>query len=246
MDETKITTVLESIGMNKNEILIYLDLIKTGDSSAHDISKRTKIHRPNVYDTLDKMIKKGIVTSSIEENRKIFYPIEPKNLLEYLKQKEYDLEEILPKMEEMHNKPIEKRKVIMSEGIRSFRVMLKNQLEKNQDIFVYGVPKEAAERIGGSINEFHEARINKKINMYHIYNKNAERRIRQLNNMEYTEARFLPSIFNTDIMTLICGDAVLLTFWDDPTFTINIENQSVADTYKKYFEILWNEAKISF
>ncbi len=246
MELQKIQTTLESIGMNKNEILIYLDLIKTNDSSAHEISKRTKIHRPNVYDTLDKMIKKGIVTSSIENNKKIFYPIEPKNLLLYLKQKEYDLEKILPEIEKIHNNPPEKRKVEMAEGIRAFRIIFNNLLEKKEEIFVYGIPKDAAEKVGGFINDFHEKRIQKGIIMKHIYNQDAGRRIKYLNEMPCTEARYLPSTYDTNIMTMICGDTVLLTFWEEPIFTIIIENKTIAKAYKQYFEIFWEEAKITY
>ena len=241
--EEKIFEILESIGLHKNEILVYFDLIKVGHSSAHEISHRTKIHRPNVYDILDKLIKKGIVTQSIENNVKIFYPVSPKNLINYIRQKEYDLKKIIPEIEKIHSSPPEKRRVTMSEGIRAFRMLLKNQLEKNQDIFVYGIPKGVSDIVGGFINEFHEERVKKKINMYHIYNKDAQNRIKYLNEMDYTKAKFLPSAYDTNIMTLICGNAVLLTFWDEPIFTINIENQAIADTYKKYFNILWEEAR---
>ena len=246
MEENKVIEILESVGLHKNEILVYLDLIKVGHSSAHETSHRTKIHRPNVYDILDKLIKKGIVTQSIENNVKMFYPVSPQNLLNYLKQKEYDLKKIIPEIEKMHSCPPDKRKVTMSEGIRAFRIIFDNLLEKNQDIFVYGIPKGVVDIVGGFINEFHKKRIEKKINMYHIYNEDAQERIRYLNDMDYTKARFLPSKFDTNIMTLVCGDVVLLTFWDEPIFTILIENQAIADTYKKYFDILWEEARISF
>src|SRR4030042_2962231 len=192
MDEQKIIETLESIGLHKNEIIIYLDLIRAGHSSAHEIANRTKIHRPNVYDTLDKMIKKGIVSQSIEDNRKIFYPITPNNLLNYLKQKEYDLKNIIPEIEKIHTKSSEKRRVTMSEGIKSFRVILNNLLEKNEIIYVYGIPKDVSDVIGGFIEDFHKIRISKKIIMKHIYNKNADKRIKYLNNLEYTEARYLP------------------------------------------------------
>lgn len=246
MNENEIREVLESIGLQKNETLIYLDLIKNGGSSAHDIAGRTKIHRPNVYDNIDKLKKKSIITESVKNGKKIFYPVKPKNLINYLKEKQYELEKAIPEMESLHNKPSEKRTITMSEGIRSFRNILNGLLDKNHDIFVYGIPKGVADKIGGFINEFHESRVKKKITMKHIYNKDAERRIRFLNDMEFTEARFLPSMFNTNITTLICGDVVLLTFWDEPMFIITIENQSVADAYKGYFNILWEEAKIMF
>jgi len=243
--EEKIFETLESIGLHKNEILVYFDLIKVGHSSAHEISHRTKIHRPNVYDILDKLIKKGIVTQSIENNVKVFYPVSPKNLINYIRQKEYDLKKIIPEIEKIHSSPPEKRRVTMSEGIRAFRIILNNLLEKEQDIFVYGIPKGVVDIVGGFINQFHKERVEKKINMYHIYNEDAQERIKYLNDMDYTKARFLPSAYDTKIMTLICGNVVLLTFWDEPIFTIIIENQAIADTYKKYFNILWDEARIT-
>ena len=246
MDEAKITIALEAIGFHKNESLIYLDLVKYGGSSAHEIAGRTKIHRPNVYDTLDKLIKKGIVTQSLVDNRKIFYPIKPKNLLIYLKQKEYDLEKVIPEIEQIYNKPTEKRKVTMSEGIRSFRVILNNLLETENDIYVYGIPKEVPEIIGGFLIDFHNRRVQKGVIMKHIYNKDAEKRVKYLNSMDYTEARYLPSSYDTTISTLICGDTVLLIFWEDPIFTITVENRAIAESYKRYFDIIWEEAKVCF
>lgn len=244
MNYEEIIKTMESIGLNKSETMIYLDLVKSGKSSAIGISKRTKIHRPNVYDTLDKLIEKGIVTQNIEENRKVFYPIKPANLLNYLKQKEFDLKKIIPQIEGIHNKPAEQRRIVMSEGIRSFRAMLNNLLELNQSILAYGIPKDASEIIGGFINDFHKRRIEQKIEMKHIYNRDADKRMRALNKMEHTKARYLPSLYDSETTTLICGDKVLLIFWKDPVSTIVIENKSIAKTYQQYFDIIWEEAKI--
>lgn len=246
MHENKIIEVLESIGLHKNEIIIYLDLIRVGSSSAHDIATRTKIHRPNVYDTLERLVKKGIVTQSIENNRKVFYPVNPKNLLNYLKQKEYDLKKVIPEIEKIHTIPQEQRRVTMSEGIRSVRNILDSFLETNEPIYVYGIPKKATEEIGGFINDFHKRRIQKKILMKHIYNQNALKRIKELNSMEHTEARYLPSMYDTKITTNICNNRVVLIFWEDPICVITIENPAIANAYRKYFDIFWEEARVDF
>ena len=81
--------------------------------------------------------------------------------------------------------------------------------------------------------------------MKHIYNKDAQDRIKYLNQLEYTEARYFPSDYNTTISTLICGNVVLLIFWEDPVSTILIENRAIAEAYKNYFDILWEEARIN-
>ena len=243
MDENKITETLESIGLHKNEITVYLDLISVGRSSAHEISHRTKIHRPNVYDILDKLIKKGIVTQSIENNKKTFYPVSPKNLLNYLKQKEHELKKIIPEIEKIHSHPPKKRKVTMSEGIRAIRNILDDFLEIGETIYVYGIPKSAIEELGGFISDFHKRRIAKKIKMKHIYNKTALQRIKDLNQIEYTEAKYLPSFYDTRITTNICGNKVVLFFWENPVCAITIENSAIANAYRRYFDIIWEEAK---
>lgn len=244
--EEKIFEILESIGLHRNEIMVYFDLIKVGHSSVHEVAHRTKIHRPNVYDILDKLVKKGIVTQGVENNVKMFYPVSPQNLLNYFKQKEYDLQKIIPEIEKIHSHPPEKRTVIMSEGIKAFRTILDSLLEKKEPICVYGIPREVSEIIGGFIGDFHERRIKKGILMKHIYNQDAQDRIKYLNQLECTEARYFPSDdYNTTISTLICGDTVLLIFWEDPVFTIVIENKTIADAYKKYFDILWRGARLS-
>lgn len=241
--QEKIFETLESVGLQRNEITVYLDLIKTGgNSSAHDIANRTKIHRSNVYDILNKLTKKGIVTQSVENNVKKFYPVSPQNLLNYFKQKEYDLKKIIPEIEKAQNRPQEQRRVIMLEGIKAFRMKLNDLLEKNKPLYVYGIPKDVSEVIGGFIEDFHERRIKMKIPMKHIYNKDAQKRIKFLNKLEYTEARYFPSDYNSSISTLICGDTVLLIFWETPVFTIAIENLPIAEAYRNYFDILWREA----
>ena len=245
MEENNIKEILESIGLNKNEVIVYLDLIKAGKSSVRNISKRTRIHRTNVYDTLEKLKKKSIIKEGLEENKKIFIPVNPKKLLSYLKQKEYSLQKIIPEIEKIHNKPKQQRNITMIEGISAFRAELNLLLDLNEPIFAYGIPKDAPDSLGGFIHDFHKRRISKKIEMKHIYNRAANKRVRELNKLDCTEARYLPSIFDSRITTLICGDKVMLIFWEDPVSTIIIENETIAKTYQNYFEIIWREAKIN-
>lgn len=237
--------ILESIGLSKNEVFVYLDLLKEGKASANDIAKGTKLHRSNIYDIVKGLVKKGIITQSLENNKKIFYPINPKNLLAYLKQKEYDLEKIIPNLKEIHSKPIEKRKISISEGIQALRETMTSMLGLKKTIYAYGIPKEVVDIVGGFIVGFHKDRIKKKIIMKHLYNENARERIKYLNSLKFTEAKHLPPLFDSKITTLICGQKVIMMFWEKPISTIIIENKSIAKTYKNYFELIWEKAKSS-
>ncbi|MDP7520635.1 MAG: helix-turn-helix domain-containing protein [Candidatus Pacearchaeota archaeon] len=246
MEEDKVIDVLESIGLNKNEILVYLDLIRIGKSSAGNISKRTKIHRSNMYDILEKLVKKEIIDQITENEKKFFYPKEPRDLLNYLKQKEEELEKIVPEIEKIQNKPKEERKVSITEGLNPVKNIIMQFLDSEKSIDVYGTPKEAEDLLGGFIPEFHKLRIKKKIPMRHIFGIDSLKRVRELNEMEYTEARYFPSSYNSKISTNICCDKIILILWDMPVSAIIIENKQVAETYKNYFEILWESSKVTF
>jgi len=75
------------------------------------------------------------------------------------------------------------------------------------------------------------------------YNHNAKQRIAFLNKMKLTEAKYLPESFDSQVSTNICGDQVVIALWNNPITIIQIKNQAVADSYKRYFELLWKSAK---
>jgi sugar-specific transcriptional regulator TrmB len=56
------TKILEDIGLTKTEIKIYLALLKLGQSTTTNIIKDAGIHASKVYEFLDKLIKKGLVS----------------------------------------------------------------------------------------------------------------------------------------------------------------------------------------
>ena len=246
MEESLIYEVLESLGFSKHEIMVYIDLIRVGKSSVMDISKRTIIHRSNVYDVLETLVKKGVVNEIFENKRKIFYPLEPKWFLEHFKRKEEELKKIIPQIESIRNRPKEEKKVVITEGLNSIKSILMHFLDAKSPIAIYGTSKEALETFGFFLKEFNGLRIKKKIPMRHILGADSLRRVRELNSMNYTEARYFPSSYNSRISTNICGNTVVLIIWDTPVSAILIENKYVAETYRNYFEILWESAKVTF
>jgi sugar-specific transcriptional regulator TrmB len=85
---------LRSIGIGKNEAEIYVSLVKEGAMTVLEISKITKIHRSNIYEAIDNLIKQGIVWEAHHSQKKVFCARPPLSLVEYLKQKEVELQEI--------------------------------------------------------------------------------------------------------------------------------------------------------
>ena len=82
------TKLLEEIGLTKTEIKIYLALIKIGQTTTTKIVKESQIHASKVYEFLERLVQKGLVSYVIKSNKKYFTVTEPINLKELLKEKE--------------------------------------------------------------------------------------------------------------------------------------------------------------
>src|SRR3990167_704694 len=54
------------------QTIVYLDLLKYKESTATQVSKRTKMHRANVYDTLTKLKERNLVYLSNKEGKQVF------------------------------------------------------------------------------------------------------------------------------------------------------------------------------
>jgi sugar-specific transcriptional regulator TrmB len=81
------------LGFNKNEAKTYLSLIKFKEAPASLIIKDTKFHKNIVYDNLEKLVNKGLV-SYIQKDSKKHYKIEnSQNLVEIFKQKKKTLKQ---------------------------------------------------------------------------------------------------------------------------------------------------------
>jgi sugar-specific transcriptional regulator TrmB len=235
---------LEKIGLNRNEAKVYLALLELGPSSIGDISSEANIHRTNAYDSLKRLLEKGLVSyTTKDKDIKVFEAGSPDNLIKLINEKRIILESILPSLKIKNEMTSRKSHACIHEGITAFTRILEHFLDYKEPILVYGIPKKAPEMMKHFIPGFHKRRIPKKIRMLHIYNQNAEDRIKFLNSLPYTEARYLPQQFDSEVSTNICGDEVVMVIWSEPVITIQIRNPAVAHSYKRYFEVLWKAAK---
>ena len=66
--------VFEALGLSNIEAKVYLSLLELGNAVANKVAEKSGIHRRTVYDALETLIEKGLVSFVIEANKK--YSIE--------------------------------------------------------------------------------------------------------------------------------------------------------------------------
>src|SRR3989338_2095547 len=239
---------LQDIGFSKNESKVYLNLLNLGPSQAGTIAEKSKVYRTNVYESLQRLIEKGLVSYIFKGHQKIFQAESPEKILGIIKEKEESFRDVLPQLTINNKLSKIKEKVSIYEGGNGVKAImwdiLKEKEETNSfdEVVTFGVPKDIVLRVRPFIKQYHRRRIKLKLLQKHLYDENAQRRIAHLNRMPYTEAAYLPNAINSPATTVVYGDKVGFFLWSDPIMGILIESKRMADMYKRYFNILYSMA----
>src|SRR3989338_6958665 len=90
------TTLYESLGLSPNEAKIYETVVENGESSISEIATSAQIHRRNAYDAMQRLIYKGLAFQIFSSKENKYNAVDPDKLTELLKEKQDELQKILP------------------------------------------------------------------------------------------------------------------------------------------------------
>ncbi|HIH10713.1 TPA: hypothetical protein HA241_00820 [Candidatus Woesearchaeota archaeon] len=246
MDEA----VLFKLGLNRNEARVYLTLLRSGSSSAGRLIKTTEFHRNIVYDNLEKLIDRGLVSFVLEGKKKIFTINNPNALLDMLEKEQEKLTErktlameLKKEITLIQSTQQEEQQATIFRGIRGIKALFMNTLQEGKDYYVFGAPKESLTIMGDTFWEnYNLKRSHQKMIVKMIFNDDL-REWSQTIKSRLTQIRFLPQKFDSLSETMIYGSNVAIIIWTEKPIATLIKDKNLAESYKQYFQILWKEAK---
>lgn len=227
------------IGLTKTEAKIYLMLLDITRAQAGVLSRKTGIHRRSVYDALDRLIEKGLVSYIMENDKRFYIATDPKRIQELIDRQQKDVYEILPTL---HAKFLEhkgKQETVFYRGTEGIKTVFEDQIEVGKDIYIIGASRSAEEQLKYYLNHYTAKRIKKKIRLFALYAGN-----KNIPSIPLGKIKYLPEHFTTQVSTNIYGDNLAIIIWlaHDPV-AIVVRQKDVALTYKKYFDALWKLGK---
>lgn len=242
-------TQLMKLGMNKNEARVYLSLIKFKEADAHQIIQDTKFHKNIVYDNLEKLIDKGLITFILEGNKKIFQLSSSSAILHNIEDQQKALDnnkkiaiEITKEIDKITKKIPLKQEANIFRGIKGIKSFYSQTLNGG-DFVTFGGPKKSIEVMGEEFwFNYDLKRAEKKIKARLIFNSSIRYHGESIKN-KFTEVKYFNKEFEPNTETHIQDDKVGIIVWGDEPILFLIQDKSVAESYKKYFENMWKEAK---
>ena len=242
MSYEKIRVTLEKYGLSQNEAKVYLTLLSLGSAMAGKIAKEAMMDRTSCYDALKKLLKAGLVSYVVEANRKLFKAVSPERLVRILKEKEEEIQQILPQLKVIYSSEKERYNVTLYKGYKGMKTVFEDILKeaKGKENLVIDSSGCFVERMPYYAPHFIKGLEKNKIKVRHIvrFGKN-------IHPSKTTKVRyFLKKLKGTVITTNIYGNKIAILIWTDVPEAVIIENKAATDSYRDYFEILWKNAEL--
>ena len=232
-----------NLGLTNGEAKVYLALTKLGSSTVGPIVKEAKVAYSNIYEILNRLLEKGLISFIIKERTKYFQVTNFSRLYEYLENKRSEIEKedlslkkLIPNLEKLQSSK-EKQEAEIFIGFNGVKTAYERLTENNDDkeyLFFY-------------IAEEHYEELDKF--WMRLYNKFKNVKVKGIANIKYKESKFIkktnykmkyvnfPIPGNIDIHE----DKVLFTSFKGAPLAVLISSRDIADKFKEYFHSIWDK-----
>ena len=243
--------ILEKIGLTRSEGAVYLALLKTGSAKTGEILRESKLNSGKIYEILESLKGKGLVSESIINRVRFFTAAPPKQILEYIEKKREEIEmeerEIkmeIPRLEKMRSEATKELKAITYTGFRGIRTAADEALDsmkKGEEILAMGVTERKEKRYNDFWLGWTERRLGRRIIAKHIFSDRGEY-YKLFKKMKHTKAKVLTGL--TPVTIDIFGeDKVLILNYNKPESCTMIYDKNTASSFKTFFYQLWGIAR---
>ena len=247
------TQPLRELGLTEGEIKVYTALIKLGEATTGPISEESGVSLSKVYLVLDHLAKKGLASHILRQSTKYFKAADPRRLLVYLQEKqanlkaqEEGLKSIIPDLELQQSSATTQETAQVYDGLRGIQTARERTLKimkKGDEMWIIGIARTPYDRLTPYFAEYHERRWKKGIVCHYLYNEYAKIPFGE-KSAEYplSEVRYMAEGLITHAWMEIYADTVTIGINKGKSFSIVIQNQDVADSFKTYAKLLWGIA----
>ena len=249
---------LKKIGLTDGEARVYLALLNLNSSTVGPIAKKSKVAYSKIYEVLERLLEKGLVSHITKEKTKYFQALEPERLNEYvekkkmeLKSSEKELEKLIPLLKS-HLKKEKKREAeifVGEKGLMTAYEILLEEAERNSKLrFFYIFNPEYDEEV----YDFFYGRLNfngkktipilkqKKMKWLGIINgKDIPKKFKKYSKLIVQRRANFPIPGNINIT----DNSVLIAIWSGEPMGILIQSEETAKNFKDYFDSVWKISK---
>ena len=236
---------LIEIGLSEAEARAYTELLRIGSSKVNELAIRLGLPRTTVYNILNSLVRKGVVSYVLKSGIKYFEAADPDKLLRIQEEKTAGLRSVLPEFEKIRQSIGKRPSVELYEGKEGLKTILDDIIKTRPKELLTLSSAKILEALEFYFPNWIKRRVENGIYARVIQEKvKAIKEMRLIDKSQLREIRFLPKGMKINTHTQIYHNKVaILTLRKENLIGVVVENEDITETQRQTFEQLWRLAK---
>ncbi len=241
---------LEVLGLNGRQAKVYLALLQSGTATAIEIAKATRFKHPTVYDVLDVLKEKHLVSETVADGRKVFSAEDPDCLLRVEEERQQTLDDILPDLRALYqdggsNRP----RVRIYSGTDGMKIVDEELLNcRSKEYFYFGGVREMLQNSSREhLDDYYRKRISRGVwsNAIRIHGPEGDLNYMQHGEKHLRRIRYLPKPILENVAGLyLYDDRVAVISALKENYAMIIESRELFVLLKNIWNCMWEIATV--
>ena len=239
---------LKEIGLTDSEVKIYLALLRLGQAKSGALTKETKLHKSRVYECLNRLIDKGLVSYVTKDFIKYFSATSPERIIDYLEERKKEIDaqkenmkSLIFELTKSMNFKEENVETFVFQGKEGLKTIHSDILKHANEIFYIGAKAKVLTEIKYFFENYDKQRVKKGISQKVLCSPELKEDI--IKKLALTKYKKLSKNWKSKNVIYLYADKVINVIWEKEPIAIMIKSSEVVKFYKFIFEELWKTAK---
>lgn len=240
-------------GLTEGEIKVYTALLELGSSTTGPIVDKSGVSRSIIYQILEKLMEKGLVSYITKDKTRYFQAGDPNKIVEYIEERQKALLKNKAKIEKMLPELLLKKSMakesevnvyIGLKGLMTSHEHIYNKLKTGDEYCYLGIPAHQPESHHSYWRKDHARREKAGIIGKLLFNQGTDEEVlKNRNSFKGCDARYMSTDINTPASFLIYKDVCVIQLQEPSVVCIEIINQGIAGSFKAYFDEFWKRSE---
>ncbi|MFA6214849.1 MAG: helix-turn-helix domain-containing protein [Candidatus Micrarchaeia archaeon] len=245
--------LLLQAGLTEGESKVYLALLELGASTTGPIVEKSGVSRSIIYQLLERLAQKGLVSHIVKDKTKHFQAADPSRIRDFLEEEERkfsenrkNVEALLPKLYAMRAgaKQSEATIYLGFKGMMTAHEHTYQVLKPGEEYFYLGIPHDQPDYVHAYWKRDHRRREKAGIKCRLLFDRRTPIEVlRNRNSFRGCEARYMPSGIETPSSIVGFKNVTLIGFATDYAISVEIVDKKIADSFRAYFEEFWKRTR---
>lgn len=240
--------LLHETGLTEREAKAYMSILYLGQTTIGKIIEKTNIPSSKIYEILNRLEEKGLITHIIIKNKKNFQASNPEIIIEQLERKTNKFREHLKELQEIQKLEQEEQFAEFYEGREAIFNMLRNitkNAKKGDEYRYFAFDDEYKEKsLASALSSITILQKEKGLKIMtlgtqkskHILESTIPKAAYKAMNIKYTTNRYPEGI-------IILGDDLILIELVGTPSAVKLHCRTFAENHKRYFDEEYKRSK---